>query len=163
MAQNYIQSGDVMPHIVPASTTITSGDVVIIGLLVAVALGSGVADDTIQVKTKGVFSLNKLTTSGNTFEQGDRVYYDTTAKKCTSDTTKTPIGYAYAEAAQADTTMEVMLANEAVGVTPTASPTLTATGAVADNTKASIDTELGKVKDDLEAIIAALQGAGVFI
>lgn len=168
MAQNYKQSGDVFNYTVPASTIITSGQLIVMGSVAGVALGSGTEGDEIRVKTCGVFEVTKKTTSGNSFEVGDRVYLDTTTGTVTTDATKTFVGYAYNEVAQATTTVEVMLASApsaggASGVTPTASPTLTATGAVADDTKASIDTELAKVKADLEAIVAALEGAGVFI
>lgn len=167
MAQNYICEGDVFDYTVPSSTTITSGQLVIMGGVAGVALSGGTEDDVIPVRTEGVFTVSKKTTSGNAFTVGARVYLDTATGTVTTDATKTFVGYAYNAAIQTATTVEVLLASApsaggASGVTPTASPTLTATGAVADNTKASIDTELGKVKADLEAIIAALESAGVF-
>lgn len=168
MAQNYINSGDTFEYTIPSATTIVSGDVVVMGGVVGIALGGGTETEEIRVRTQGVFTVSKLTTSGNSFAIGARVYYDTTAKKATSDATKTFIGYAYEAEIQAATTVDVLLAaaptaGGAAGVTPEDSPTITATGAVATNSKTDIDTELGKVKADLDAIVAALEAAGVFV
>lgn len=113
MAQNYINSGEVFEYTVPSSTTIASGDVVVmaVGGASGVALGSGTEGDQIRVKTCGVFTVPKLTTSGNLFAIGAKVYYDTSAKKATSDDTKEFIGYAYAAAILAATTVQVKLKN----------------------------------------------------
>lgn len=109
MAQNYINSGDVFDYTVPASTTIASGDVVIMaaGGAVGVALGGGTTGDVIPVKTCGVFEVAKLTTSGNVFAQGAKVYHDGTT--ATIVDTDEFIGYAYTAAIQADTVVEVKL------------------------------------------------------
>ena len=168
MAQNYKQAGKVFDYTVPSSTTIASEAVVVMGGVVGVALGGGTTGDVIPVQVCGVFNLPKKTTSGNVFTVGARVYYDPSTGSVTTDATKTFIGYAYTAAIQATTTLDVMLADAptaggTAGVTPEDSPTITATGAVATNSKSDIDTELGKVKADLDAIVAALEAAGVFV
>lgn len=166
MAQNYIHSGDTFEYTIPSLTTIVSGDVVIMGGVVGVALGGGTETEEIRVRTQGVFSLAKLTTSGNLFAIGARVYYDTSAKKATSDATKPFIGYAYNAVIQATTTVEVLLAaaptaGGTAGVTPQVAPTMTSAGSVADATKPSIDTEVAKLKADTAALRTALIAAGV--
>lgn len=111
MAQNYIIEGDVIPYTVPSSTTIESGQVVVmaVGGLHGVALSKGTEGQVISVKVKGVFAIPKLTTSGNAYAIGAKVYYDTSTKKATVDDTKEFIGFAAKAVAQAGTTVEVLL------------------------------------------------------
>lgn len=111
MAQNYVFSGDVIPYTVPSSTTIVAGQVVVLaaGGLHGVALGGGTTGDVIQVRTEGVFNVAKLTTTGNLWAIGTKVYYDTSTKKASVDDTKEFIGFAAAPALLADTTVQVAL------------------------------------------------------
>jgi predicted RecA/RadA family phage recombinase len=166
MAQNYKQSGKVFDYTIPAATTIASEDVVIMGGVAGVALGGGTTGDVIPVQVCGVFNLPKKTTSGNAFTVGSRVYYDPATGTVTTDATKTFIGYAYTAAVQATTTVDVMLADAptaggTAGVAPQVAPTMTSVGSVVDNTKASIDTEVAKLKADTAALRTALIAAGV--
>lgn len=166
MAQNYKVSGKVFEYTIPSSTTIASGDVVIMGGVAGVALGGGTTGAIIQVQVCGVFNLTKKTTSGNAFTVGSRVYLDPATGTVTTDATKTFIGYAHNAAIQATTTVDVMLADAptaggTAGITPQVAPTMTAAGSVVDNTKASIDTEVAKLKADTAALRTALIAAGV--
>lgn len=109
MAQNEINSGHLFEYIVPTGQTVTNGQVVVMGAVAGVATGSAAAGEKVVVQVSGAWRLPKLTTSGNLFAQGDIVYYDTTAKKCTTDNTKTKIGYAYEAAVLAATEVAVKL------------------------------------------------------
>jgi predicted RecA/RadA family phage recombinase len=109
MAQNEICSGKLFEYTVPTGNTVTNGQVVVMGAVLGVATGNAAAGETVVVQVDGVWSLPKLTTPGNVFAQGEIVYYDTTAKKCTTDNTKTKIGYAYRAAVLAATEVAVKL------------------------------------------------------
>lgn len=103
--KNCIADGDVFDY--TASGNITSGQVVIMGDIGGIAVTSGVSGDVIAVNVCGVYSVTKLTTSGNVFAQGAKVYHDgTTATVVDTDTF---LGYAYKAAVQADTTVQVKL------------------------------------------------------
>lgn len=115
MAQNIIHNTvtEVVPYLVPSATTIASGDVVVFaaGGLKGVALGSGTAGETIRVLVVGTVTIPKLTTSGNVFAQGAKVYYDTSTGKASIDDAKEFLGYAFNAAILADTTVNVRLSN----------------------------------------------------
>lgn len=129
MAQNYIQEGEALDYLIPASTTIASGELIMIGNLRGVALSGGTTGDTIAVATCGVWEIEKLTTSGESYAAGARVYYDLTAKKATIVSTGTNvfIGGAVEITSQASTTVKVLLMQSGVRIpiVPQPAPTLT--------------------------------------
>lgn len=109
MAQNYIEPGDVFEYTVPASTTIASGDGVIIGDTFGVALGKGVTGDVIAVSVCGVYTLPKAT---GAISVGAKVYWDASAKKITATDASGAnklAGYAFASELSAATTVRVKL------------------------------------------------------
>lgn len=107
MAQNYIQDGDHMPYVVPAATTITSGQLVTIGELVGIALGSGVTGDTVQICLEGVFSVAK---ASGAVTQGAKLYHDPATGNVTTTAGSLKLaGYAFAPAASGDATVLVNL------------------------------------------------------
>jgi len=77
MANNYVQEGKVLPYTVPASTTITSGQVVRVGNILGVALGGGTTGDMIQVQIEGVFSVPKV--SAAVIAVGESLTWDASA------------------------------------------------------------------------------------
>lgn len=108
MAQNYIMSGDVLDY--TASGNITSGQGILIGTRLGIALKGGVSGNVIPVRMEGVFSLAKATGAGTGWAQGAIVYWDDTAKKITGvSTSNTPIGIGATVAATGDTTGQVKL------------------------------------------------------
>lgn len=112
MAQNYINSGEVLEYTVPAATTIASGDGVLIGDVVGVALGGGTTGDVIQVKISGAFTMAKKTGTGTAIAQGAKAYWDAADKKVTgSDASgaNKHIGYGVVASVNADTTSQVKL------------------------------------------------------
>ena len=108
MAQNFIQPGDVIDYTVPAATTITSGQGVLMGDLFGVALVAGVTGDVIPVAVDGVYSLPKLAAQAQAI--GVKVYFDPTPGTIT--TTAGALkhsGYVARAAAANDATVYVKL------------------------------------------------------
>lgn len=97
-----------MPYTVPADTTIESGQGVVVGAIVGVALNPGVATDEIQLALEGVFTLGK---AAGAISQGAKVYWDAANKVVTTTASgNTFAGYAFAAALNADATVNVVLA-----------------------------------------------------
>lgn len=109
---NKIANGHVL-H-VPISSTIDAGAVVELTDMIGVAVSGGVDGDTIAVDICGVFELAK--TTGEVFTQGQKLYWDESTKKLTTDPDPAGspgravlAGYAYVAAALNDTTAQVKL------------------------------------------------------
>ena len=77
MATNYIQDGEVIDHV--ASGAITSGDVVVMGNIIGVALEDIADTETGPVQISGVFDLPKVTAA--VIAQGEALVYDVSASK----------------------------------------------------------------------------------
>lgn len=112
MAQNYIQPGDTITYIVPAGG-VTSGDLLIQGVLAGVALGTGVEDAEVELGIDGVYSLAKVT---GAITQGQVVYFDTDEEKVTTAAEGgspwgdfVRVGVATSAAGSSDATVEVKL------------------------------------------------------
>jgi predicted RecA/RadA family phage recombinase len=107
MAQNYIESGEVLDYTVPSGATVTSGTPVIVGELVGVALGSGTEGQVVAVKFDGVFEFPKAT---GAITQGAKAYWDATASKVTAtEASNKLIGYAWKAELSAATTVRVRM------------------------------------------------------
>lgn len=94
--KNYVQQGATLT--LPAPYDVSSGDGALVGDLFGVA--SGDVLDTIdgEFQTEGVFDLTKL--SAQAWTVGAKVYWDDTAKLCTTTVgSNTLIGYAVLAAA----------------------------------------------------------------
>lgn len=109
---NKIANGHVL-H-VPISSTIAAGDVVELTDMIGVAVSGGVSGDTIAVDICGVFELAK--TTGESFAQGQKLWWDEATKKLTTDSDPggSPgaaifAGNAYVAAGVNDTTAQVKL------------------------------------------------------
>lgn len=72
MANNYQQPGIILQY--KASSEKNSGDVVVIGNILGVALTDIPKDDTGSVQIEGVFEVPKV--SGNAISQGESLVYD---------------------------------------------------------------------------------------
>lgn len=110
MAQNFIQDGDVFEYTVPSSTTIASGEGVIMGDAFGVALKGGTTGDVLPVKVSGVFTLPK--TTGAAINYGQKVYWDATNKKITATDASGAnklCGYAFGAEISGATTCKVKL------------------------------------------------------
>lgn len=106
--QNFIQKGDVLEYVVPAGG-VKSGDVVVAGTLVGVAVKDGVEGEVVAVNLTGVFELPKAT---GAITQGAEVYWSTANKNITTTAAdNVKIGNAFVAAASADATVRVRLRN----------------------------------------------------
>lgn len=75
--KNFLYSGEVVP--VTGSTSGTaSGDVVVTGSLVGIAISSAGPSETVAISTEGVFAIPKA--AATTFAQGAKVGYNTSTK-----------------------------------------------------------------------------------
>lgn len=75
MTAKFVARGDVLNYI--AAGNITSGQVVVMGHTLGVALKSGVSGDTIPVAIEGVFELPKV--SAAVFTVGEKLIFDISA------------------------------------------------------------------------------------
>lgn len=106
MAKNYIQPGEVLDHV--AAAVIVSGQAVLLGKRVGIALGNAAIGETVAVQVKGVFNVPKVT--ANVVAQGALLYWDDTAKLFTTTVgTNTLAGYAAAAAGNTATTVDIAL------------------------------------------------------
>lgn len=109
MAQNHIQPGAVMPYTNETVADIASGDVVLVGNKVCVAMGDIAVGASGSLACEEVWELPKV--AATAIGQGVTVYWDDTAKNITSTATaNTLAGIAFAAAADADATILVKLA-----------------------------------------------------
>ncbi|WP_426033204.1 DUF2190 family protein [Cypionkella sp. TWP1-2-1b2] len=89
--KNYVQAGENLT--IPAPYAVTSGGGVKSGLIFGVASGDAESGADVDVVTKGVFDLPKVST--NVFAIGAACYWDDTAKLITSTSSgNTKIGVA---------------------------------------------------------------------
>ena len=91
--KNYVQKGDTVTVIAPYAV-LSGGGLLISGTghIFGVAVNNQSSGDNMEVLTTGVFDLAK---DNSTFAEGDYVYWDNTAKLCTStSTSNTKIGVA---------------------------------------------------------------------
>lgn len=107
MAQNYILPGDILPVVAPSGGYATE-QVVKVGSMVGIALGSAVQGATCEVALTGVWQVAKAT--GTAWAIGDKLYWDAAASKFTPTSTgNTAAGYAFAVAAAGATTGQILL------------------------------------------------------
>lgn len=104
--KNYIQPGKALDLTLGAD--VESGDIVVAGSLCGVAVTDGKSGDVIAVSVCGVFELPKATGS---IAQGDKLYFDATAKKVTKTVTGNKfVGFSTVAVASGDTLVNVLLA-----------------------------------------------------
>ena len=106
MTTKYVMSGEVIDYV--AGSNITSGQVLVIGVRVGVALAAIASGSTGAVRVKGIFTLAKLST--DVVAAGDLLYWDAgnTRITTTASTHKTA-GYATAASGNGVATVEVNL------------------------------------------------------
>ena len=93
MAANFIQPGAVLSLTAPYDVAPGAG--FLVGSLFAVAQGSAALGEAVEGATEGVWSLAKA--GSQAWTQGAKIYWDNTAKVCTSVATgNTLIGVATA-------------------------------------------------------------------
>lgn len=77
--KNFVQPGKTISLVAPY--TVVSGAGLLVGSIFGVASDDAANGASVEAETVGVFDLAKDT---STFSQGDKVYWDNTAKACTS-------------------------------------------------------------------------------
>jgi len=104
MSKNYIQEGNVLPHL--AAAVIASGAVVLMGKRIGIAVGDMAIGETGSVSMEGVFTVAKLST--DVVGQGDLLYWDAANSRMTTTAgALTLAGYAAAPAGSGVTTVEI--------------------------------------------------------
>lgn len=104
--KNYLKPGDVIP--VTAPYAVSSGGLVLVGSIVGVATHDAAQNATVEVATKGVFTLAK--TSALEIAVGALVYLDDT-NHCVNKTASAQklVGVAVSAAADPSATVNVRL------------------------------------------------------
>jgi len=93
---------------VTAPAALSSGDGVLVGMLFGVAQTDAANAAQVQIVRRGVFTLPKV--SAQAWTQGAKIYWDDTAKLCTTvATANTVIGAAVLAAANPSATGTVLL------------------------------------------------------
>jgi predicted RecA/RadA family phage recombinase len=106
MTSKYITEGNVVDYV--SGSAVTNGQVLIVGTKIGVALAALAAAGTVSVQIAGVFNIAKLSTDNIT--QGANVYWDNTNSRMTlTSAGNTLAGVAYAAAAAATTSVQVLL------------------------------------------------------
>lgn len=109
MTTRFVQAGKVLDYTNAGSATIASGDAVLIGTKLGVALTAIPAGATGAVQICGVFTLPKLGTDN--MAQGASVYWDADDKRLTTTATDNTLAGVAAAAAGASTTSVNVLLN----------------------------------------------------
>lgn len=106
MTTKYIMSGEVIDYV--AGSTISSGQILLIGLRIGVALTSIANGATGAAQVKGIFTIAKLST--DVVAQGALLYWDNTNSRLTTTSAgNTLAGYATKAAGNGVTTVEINL------------------------------------------------------
>ena len=106
---NYKQPGDIIDFTAPAGG-VTSGQALLFGAIFGVASTTQAEGKRVAVQVEGVFTLPKAT--GNGLTEGQKAYWDDTAKKITGTASgNTLVGHAVEAADTAATEAVVRLAN----------------------------------------------------
>lgn len=108
MAKNLVAEGKIISLTAPYD--VNSGAGMLVGNIFAVALMTAVSGAAVDAQRIGIFDLNKQSGAGITFTQGDRVFWDNTNKRCTSDANGNRlIGLCTSAAANNDATVRVLV------------------------------------------------------
>jgi len=87
--QNFVQSGDAITMLAPA--TVVAGAGVLVGALFGVAMSDAASGAPVVLQTTGVVTLAK---AAGTINPGVRLFWDDSAKRVTTTVTSAfPVGY----------------------------------------------------------------------
>jgi predicted RecA/RadA family phage recombinase len=104
--KNFVMEGKTLTLTAPYA--VTSGQGLLVGSIFGVACGDAAISTDVETLLEGVFTLAKAT--GAAWTVGALIYWDNTAKNCTTTvSTNKLIGVAQAAAASGDTTGNVRL------------------------------------------------------
>lgn len=106
MTTKYVMSGDCIDYV--AGSTVTSGQVLLIGLRIGVALTNIANGSTGAVRVLGIFTIAKLST--DVVAAGALLYWDNANSRLTTTSAgNTLAGYATAAAGNGVTTVEISI------------------------------------------------------
>lgn len=106
MTSKYVQPGEVMDYV--AGANIASGQVVLVGVRVGVALAAIASGATGSLAMTGVHTIAKLST--DVVAQGAALYWDNTNSRLTTTASgNTLAGYAFAAAGNGVATVNIKL------------------------------------------------------
>lgn len=106
MTTKYVMSGEVVDYV--AGSAISSGQVVLMGVRIGVALAAIASGASGAVRVKGIFTIAKLST--DVVAQGALLYWDNTNFRLTlTSAGNTLAGYATKAAGNGVTTVEINL------------------------------------------------------
>lgn len=107
MATGHVQPGNVMPYTNAAGAAITKGTVIKLPAMIGVALGD------IAIGATGTLAITEVWTLAKeaplVIAQGDQLYWDAANNRINKTNTNMPCGKAFASAASAATTVQVLL------------------------------------------------------
>ena len=104
--KNFVQKGEIVT--ISAPYALSSGDPALVGSLFGIAATDAASGAEVEALTVGVFHLPKKT--GEAWTTGGKVYWDDTARECTTTVTDNSlVGTAMTAAASAATTGVVRL------------------------------------------------------
>lgn len=154
MAQNFKYCGDHLDWVNDTGSTVESGEPVVAGGIVGIALGT-IADDASGVlKTEGVFELTKKASLA--IAAGEPVFWDSTPGEVTKTAADGKfIGYAAKAADASDATVDVVLPCYN-GAAANVAAVSTANGSDAATTQALAN----QLKTTVNAILTALKDSG---
>jgi len=107
----FIQNGDVIPY-TPSGTAVSAGEVIVVGVFIAVAKNDIAIAEEGVLSVVGVFDVDTTADAAGTFTAGDIVYWDESANVATNtDATAAneKMGVSVAVCAEATTTVRVRL------------------------------------------------------
>jgi predicted RecA/RadA family phage recombinase len=145
--KNFLEDGETV--VVTAPETVDAGEFIKVDELYGVAPVAAASGDPVVLQRCGVFRLPKVT--GTAWTQGQKLFWDSSAKKFTHLTTKTPVkAVAFAAAGSSDATGAVLIgagdnmkmasgvvALDGSGATPTVTGLTAVLGGVATLEKAT--------------------------
>lgn len=106
MTTKYVMSGEVIDYV--AGSAISSGQVLLIGVRIGVALAAIASGATGAVRMLGIFTIAKLST--DVVAVGVALYWDNTNSRLTTTASgNTLAGYAAAAAGSGVTTVEISI------------------------------------------------------
>lgn len=104
--KNFVQEGVTLTLTAPAA--VSSGDGVLVGVIFGVANHDAESGADVEVTTKGVYTLTKVT--GTAFTQGAALYWDNGNSRLTTTASgNTLVGAAAVAAGSSDTTCQCRL------------------------------------------------------
>lgn len=112
--KNYKEKGDVLDYTNATGSDIASGDVVIVGNLVGIAVTDILDTEAGAVNLTGAYELTKDTPLA--ISQGDELFWSVADQEVTKTATDKPLGTAFVAAASNDTTVIVKLYGQGNGV-----------------------------------------------